>query len=67
MVTERAVREIRLRLRAMVKRRGIDPAREARLRKALREIEIARGWPAMRAAVRRALQVMVDGSKWQSD
>lgn len=63
MATDRAARLIRLRLRAMLNRRDIEPAHAARIRKALRDIARAESPAEVRAAVERVLRVVVDGGR----
>jgi hypothetical protein len=54
------IRDIRSRLRAMLKRGDIAPGRERELRRVLRQVELAGGDPAkQRAAIRRFLRLMI--------
>ncbi len=54
------LRDIRSRMRAMLKRGDLTPGRERALQKALRQVELAGGDPAkQREAIKRFLRLMI--------
>ncbi|MGE3966364.1 MAG: hypothetical protein AB7I09_19865 [Planctomycetota bacterium] len=55
------LREIRSRVRAMLKRGDLSPARERAFEKALRDVELAWDSPVKRrAAIMRVLRLMIE-------